>query len=410
MEALVRLTVRRFTILTSTLVAAALAVTGCGSSGGDDSGGSGGNGGGGSVIKIGMVYEGGGGFAGASEAFVHGIKAAAQKVNDSGGVTVDGKKYTFQIDTCNDHNDQTQTTPCVNKLVLDHGDKFMFGGLADFGPIVRGITEKNHVIYFSTGTAVASLMSSSKYVVNTVPTDEVRAFTDVKAIQKFNPNAKRIAFVGDKTLTWSKDIEFISKALKDTDLKIVTTQTVPTTIDDYSSVLTQVKTKKPDVIVTYMSASGKTQTLLKQVGQLHVAPALFNASGVCDSISAGKNGVSLTSNLNIGAVLTGSNVTAAAKDYLKTYYANGYKPNPDPNEAVAAYAYDSIGWLAQSMEKAASTSDVDKILAAMNGNSYNGLNGNLTMKDNQETYGQVMCHSDNGAKPFSQTLIAPPGA
>jgi hypothetical protein len=32
------------------------------------------------------------------------------------------------------------------------------------------------------------------------------------------------------------------------------------------------------------------------------------------------------------------------------------------------------------------------------------------MKDNQETYGQVMCHSDDGGKPFSQALIPPPGA
>jgi branched-chain amino acid transport system substrate-binding protein len=237
--------------LLACLAAALLTVSACSSgSDGNTSGGSSGKSG--SVVKIGFVYEGGGGFNSLSLSFVHGIKVAAEEVNRAGGVTVGGKKYTFEIDTCNDHFDQTQATPCVNKLVRDHGDKFMFGGLADFGPIVRGVTEKNHVIYFSTGTAVASLMDKSHYVVNTVPTDEVRADANVMAIQKFYPNAKRVALLGDQTLTWQKDIEYITEALKKTDLQIVATETVPLTVNDYSNVLTHIKVSNPVVLVSYM--------------------------------------------------------------------------------------------------------------------------------------------------------------
>lgn len=398
---------RRTTSLLGCLAALLLSVSACSSSG---SGSSGSDGKSGSVIKIGFVYEGGGGFNSLSLSFVHGIKVAAQEINKNGGVTVKGKKYTFEIDTCNDHFDQTQATPCVNKLVRDHGDKFMFGGLADFGPIVRGVTEKNRVIYFSTGTAVAALMKKSHYVVNAVPTDEVRAASDVMAIQKFYPNAKRVALLGDQTLTWDKDIQFITEALKKTDLQIVAKDTAPLTVNDYSNLLTHIKASNPDVLVSYMSLSSKTKTLLEENARLHAVPAFFDPSGACEAISAGANGVPITSNLNIGAVLAGPQMTDRAKKYLADFYADGYQPNPDPNVSIPAYDFDSVGWLAQAMNKAGTTSDVDKILEAMNKYPYTGLNGTIHMKDNQETYGQVMCHSETGGAPFTQTLITPPEA
>src|SRR5262245_48049258 len=179
------------------------------------------------VIKLGFVYQGGGGLNQASLPYVHGIQVAADQVNKTGGITVGGTKYTFALDTCNDHFDQTQTTGCANKLVLDNGDKFMFGGFADFGPIIRGVTERHKTIYFSTGPAVAALMDQSKYVVDVVPTNEVRAAAEVAAIQKFYPNAKTVAFLGDQTLTWEQDVKYITAALQGTGLSVVASETAP---------------------------------------------------------------------------------------------------------------------------------------------------------------------------------------
>jgi branched-chain amino acid transport system substrate-binding protein len=381
-------------------VSLALGVTAC-AGGGDSAGGSDGD-----TIPLGFVYEGGGGFNNLSLAFVHGIQVAVDEANKAGGVTVGGKTYTFAVDTCNDHFDQTQTTGCANKLVLDNGDKFMFGGLADFGPILRGVTERKKVIYFSTGTAVASLMGSSKFVVNAVPTDEVRAETDVAAIQKLYPDAKRVAFLGDQTLTWEKDIQYIGDVIKKkTDLQIVATETAPATITDYSSFLTRVKASNPDVLVSYMSTPAKSKALLEANARLKAVPAYFNPAGTCEGINAGDTGIPIAANLNIGAVLTGPEVNDLVKKYISDFYANGYSPNPDPNISIALYTYDMVGWLKQAIEKAGTQTDTTKILAAMNSIVYKGVNGDIPMKDNQTTYGQAMCHSTTGAAPFDQTLI-----
>jgi branched-chain amino acid transport system substrate-binding protein len=389
-------------LLNAAVVAAtAISLAACAS----DSGGGGSDS---SVIKLGFVYQGGGGLNATSVAYVHGLQVAVDELNKAGGITVNGKKYTYALDTCNDHFDQTQTTGCANKLVLDNGDKFMFGGFADFGPIIRGVTERHKVIYFSTGPAVAALMDKSRYVVDVVPTNEVRAAAEVAAIRKFYPDAKTVAFLGDQTLTWEQDIKYITAALQGTGLSVVASETAPVSLADFSGLLTRIKGNHPDVLISFMSSPAKSKSVLEENARLKAVPAFFDPSGVCEVISAGATGIPIAGNLNTGAVLAGPETTDLAKKYLTDYYAGGYKPNPDPTVQAALYAYDDVGWLRDAMQKAGTTSDVDKILAAMNSITYQGVNGTITMKTNQETYGQVMCHSDSGGPPFTQTLIPPP--
>jgi ABC-type branched-subunit amino acid transport system substrate-binding protein len=378
--------------------AAALSLAACAS----DSGG-----GDGSVIKLGFVYQGGGGLNATSVAYVHGMQVAVDELNKAGGITVDGTKYTFALDTCNDHFDQTQTTGCANKLVLDSGDKFMFGGFADFGPIIRGVTERHKVVYFSTGPAVAALMSQSKYVVDVVPTNEVRAKADVAAIQKLYPDAKRLALLGDQALVWDQDVADIKTAIQGTDLQIVGEEKAPLTLNDFSALLTSLKGSNPDVLVSFMTSPARSKAILEENARLHVVDKFFDPSANCGAINAGNTGVAIAANTNTGAVLNGTEASDLAKKYVTNYYSNGYSPNPDPNIANALYAYDNIGWLKQAMEKAGSIDDVDKILQAMNSITYTGINGTISMKANQQTYGQVVCYSANGGPPFKEVLIPP---
>jgi hypothetical protein len=154
-----------------------------------------------------------------------------------------------------------------------------------------------------------------------------------------------------------------------------------------------------------MSTPAKSKALLEANARLHAVPAYFNPAGTCEAISAGDTGVPIAANLNVGAVLTGDEVTPLVKKYITDYYANGYKPNPDPNVSIALYAYDMVGWLKQAIEKSGTFGDNDKILSAMNSIVYQGINGSIPMSDNQTSYGQAMCHSTTGAGPYTQTLI-----
>ncbi len=138
-----------------------------------------------------------------------------------------------------------------------------------------------------------------------------------------------------------------------------------------------------------------------------MAKGLLSPSGSCASISIGANpGVTVVSNTNIGAAFSGT-IPANIQKYITDYYAGGYTPNPDPSISTAVYAYDAVGWLALAMAKAGSTTDTTAILKAMNSITYDGLNGKITMANNQETYGQVFCTSVDGSTNYTSELIEP---
>ncbi|HEY7279747.1 MAG TPA: ABC transporter substrate-binding protein [Trebonia sp.] len=395
--------------------AAALALAACGSSGGSSSGNSSSGGStsgsaGGKTIQIGMDAEQGGALASFGLSFLQAAKAGVAFVNKNGGVTINGTKYNMALDICNDNSDQTQVAACATKLVVTNQDKFVFGGLADFGPILRGITEPNHAIYFSTGSAVAALMSSSYYVVNTVPSLDSRSLMSVTGFKKAFPNAKTVALLGEQDATDQAAFAALQPAFKQEGLTVVGTQIAPLDATDYSSFLTALKAKHPDVIWNELAAAVNSEpSMLGQNGSLHAAPVVFNNSGSCQASYPHTPGITYMAETNAGAITAGPNETAATKDYEASYYGLGGIKNPDPNISAGLYIYDFFPILAQAMEKAGTSTDTDKVLAAVNSISYKGVDGTITIKNNQSTYGQVLCTMKDGNSGNSQFEVFPDG-
>ena len=396
-------------------VAATLALAACSSSGGSSAGGSaaGGSSSGassGKVIEVGMDAEAGGPLASFGLSFLQAAKAGVEYVNKNGGVTLNGTKYQLHLDVCNDNSDQTQVAACATKLVVTNQDKFMFGGLADFGPIVRGITEPNNAIYFSTGSAVARLMSSSHSVVNTVPSLDSRSLMSVTGFKKAFPNAKTVALLGEQDATDQAAFAALLPAFKQEGLTVVGTQIAPLDATDYSSYLTALKAKHPDVIWNELAAAVNSEpSMLGQNGTLHAASVVFNNSGSCQASYPHTPGITYMAETNAGAITHGPNETAATKAYEAAYYGLGGIKNPDPNISAGLYIYDFFPILAQAIEKAGTATDTAKVLAAINSLSYKGVDGTINIKNNQSTYGQVLCTMTDGNTGNSQFEVFPDG-
>lgn len=396
--------------------AGVLALAACSSSGGSSSSGSSSSGGssaaaaGGKTIEIGMDAEAGGPLASFGLSFLQAAKAGVEYVNNNGGVTLNGTKYQLHLDVCNDNSDQTQVAACATKLIVTNQDKFMFGGLADFGPIVRGITEPNNAIYFSTGSAVAKLMSSSHYVVNTVPSLDARSLMSVRGFKKAFPNAKTVALLGEQDATDQAAFAALQPAFQQEGLTVVGTQIAPLDATDYSSYLTALKAKHPDVIWNELAAAVNSEpSMLGQNGTLHAASVVFNNSGSCQASYPHTPGITYMAETNAGAITHGPNETAATKAYEAAYYGLGGIKNPDPNISAGLYIYDFFPILAQAIEKAGTATDTAKVLAAINSLSYKGVDGTITIKNNQSTYGQVLCTMTDGNTGNSQFEVFPDG-
>lgn len=404
---------RRLTVVLATVATLALAAcssSGGSSSAGDSAGGSSAGSASGNVINIGMDAEEGGALAAFGLSFLQAAKAGVEFVNKNGGVTVGGKKYNFNLDICNDNSDQTQVAACATKLVSTNQDKFIFGGLADFGPILRGITEPNKSIYFSTGSAVAALMSSSHYVVNTVPSLDARSLMSVRGFKKAFPNAKTVALLGEQDATDQAAFAALKPAFAQEGLTVVGTQIAPLDATDYSSYLTALKAKHPDVIWNELAAAVNSEpAMLKQNGSLNASSVVFNNSGSCVPTYPHTPGITYMAETNSGAVTVGPNETAATKDYQSLYYSLGGIPKPDPNVSAGLYIYDFFPILAKAIEKAGSTTDTTAVLSAVNSTNYQGVDGTITVSNNQASYGQVLCTMKDGNSDESQFQVFPDG-
>jgi branched-chain amino acid transport system substrate-binding protein len=396
-------------------VLATLALAACGSSGGSasgssSSGGSSSGSAGGKTIAIGMDAEQGGALASFGLSFLQAAKAGVAYVNQNGGVTINGTKYQLSLDICNDNSDQTQVAACATKLVSTDQDKFVFGGLADFGPILRGITEPNHALYFSTGSAVAALMSSSHYVVNTVPSLDARSLMSVAGFKKAFPSAKTVALLGEQDATDQAAFAADEAAFKQEGLTVVGTEIAPLDATDYSSFLTALKAKHPDVIWNELAAAVNSEpAMLGQNGSLHAATLVFNNSGNCLASYPHTPGITYMAETNAGAITVGPQESAATKNYESTYYGLGGIANPDPNISSGLYIYDFFPILAKAMEKAGTSTDTTAILAAINATSYQGVDGTITVKNNQASYGQVLCTMKDGNSSTSEFEVFPDG-
>jgi branched-chain amino acid transport system substrate-binding protein len=396
----------RSVIAIASATISAVLVAACGSSG--SSGGSGASGGS-NVLKIGMVAEETGALQAEGASFVRGMQVAVNQVNAK-GVQLDGKTYTLQMDICNDNSDQTQVSACATKLVQDDGDKIIFGGLSYAGPIVRGVTEANHAIYVSTGSAVAALMPESKYVIDASPALSARSKMGVEGIEQAFPDARKIAFLGGQDATTTQAFAGYKAALLAAGhgFQIVGTEQVPSSITDFSSLLTKLKSSNPDLLIIVAPAEATEAAMIQENAQLNVAPNVWLTSGVCGGWPS-TPGRTVGANTSTGVITTGAGVTPAYTQYITQYYklTSPKVPNPDPYAATALYAYDFVGIMAQAIEKAGTATDTNAILKAVNGITYNGMDGKITIADNQATYGQVMCTAENGSGAITNFKVQP---
>jgi ABC-type branched-subunit amino acid transport system substrate-binding protein len=363
------------------------------------------------TITIGFDAEESGIDAAFGTSFLHGAETGVAYVNKT-GVTVDGKKYKFKLDICNDNSDQTQVAACVVKLVTTDHDLFMFGGLADFGPIVRGITEPNRVIYFSTGSAVAALMSTSHYVVNTVPSLNARSLMSVRGFLKLYPHAKTVGLLGEQDATDQAAFAADELAFKQMGMKVVGTEIAPIDATDYSSYLTALKADHPDVIWNELAAAVNSEPeMLGQNGSLDASTIVFNNSGSCLTTYPHTPGVTYIAETNAGAIDTGALQNSGYKEYQKIYYGlpRGGISDPDPYIGGGLFIYDFFTILAKAIEKAGTFTSTKAVLKAMNGTTYNGVDGAITVNHNQATYGQVLCVAKNGNGAPSEFEVFPNG-
>jgi branched-chain amino acid transport system substrate-binding protein len=318
------------------------------------------------VLKIGASLSLTGKLAREGQLTKEGYQLCQDKVNADGGITVDGKKTTLDIQ----YQDDTSKPDVAGQLVdqfNDDGVKLILGSYGSANTAAQAsVVERNGQVMVDSAGADNEIFNKGykrTFAVLSPATEYAAAI--VKAIDELaSPRPKTMVFLSaddgfSKTVTQGG-----MDAAKKLGFTVMTPEYFPNGTSDVSSSLTKVKANHPDVIIGSVHLV-EGIAIVKQAKELGVTPAGFGESVAPPTPDFAKSLGPLAENVLGSSQWTESTAGedkyfGTAKDYSKDIQAK-YGHAPDYHDAEASAACLA---LVLAAEKAGST-EPDKIRDAM---------------------------------------------
>lgn len=214
------------------------------------------------TIKIGVQAPITGKYANEGQGIVKAVKLLAKQANASGGLL--GKK--IDVVTCDDEGKATQGALCARRLVNA-------GVLAVIGTYTSGaaaaaepIYARANVLQTSDGTANKLTQRGYKTFFRNAPPNSAEAKFTAKYLVK-HKGYKRIVVVSDHS-SYSKGLgDAVDQAIKSDGGHVIYRGYITSGSQNFTSILTKIKSKKPDVIYFsgYYSDGGLLRAQQKQL-------------------------------------------------------------------------------------------------------------------------------------------------
>src|SRR5210317_1354740 len=231
-----------------------------------------------------------------------GYDFAVDRINEMGGVTVNGKSYKLAIQYYDDESTPARATQLVERLIQQDAVQYMLGPYG-FGltKAVAPVSEKFGVPMVEAEGASRSLFTQGyKYLFAVLSTSEQYlapavelAAAKAQAAGK-DPSSITIAMAFEND-PFSLDVrEGVLDAAKKYNMKIVIDDKLPADLSDMSATLTKVKAIKPDMLIVSGHSKGAA-TAARQIDEMRlqvpiVAMTHCEAAKVQEKFPAAANG------------------------------------------------------------------------------------------------------------------------
>jgi branched-chain amino acid transport system substrate-binding protein len=347
--------------LTTTLLPLALAVAATAAHGAD------------TIVRIGSASPVSGPSAHLGKDTENGARLAVDDLNAK-GFAIGGKKVKLVLVAEDDGGDPKQGTAVAQKLV-DAGVAGVVGHLNS------GTTVPASKIYHAAGIPQITPSSTTPLYTNqgfksafrlVANDNKVGSTLGRYAVTRLQ--AKRIAVIDDRT-AFGQGLadEFIKGVKAAGPAEIVSRQFTNDKATDFNAILTQVKSKKPD-LVFYGGMDAVAGPMLKQMKALGIDVKFMGGDGVCSEKLPELASDGLGEN-RISCAVAGGVTGAQEKDFAD-FVARYRKVYKMELQTYAPYAYDAVMVLAGAMQRAKS-SDPAVFVQELARTHYQGVTGNI---------------------------------
>ena len=229
------------------------------------------------VIKLGCAISFTGKKSRSGKLYVDAYNLAVEQINKNGGVEVGGKKYKLEIIYYDDKSEATESSRLVEKLISEDKVDFLLGPYSSGITIPDSLIARRYRVPMVEGGGASGKIFSrgNKYIFGLLPAAGEYFKSTLEFLQTVSPRPKTIAilFADDKF-----DVSVAEGTKKIADkmgYEVVIYEKYAEGTSDFTSALTKIKAKKPDVVLV----AGHTEESLnftQQAKELNVNPRMIS--------------------------------------------------------------------------------------------------------------------------------------
>jgi branched-chain amino acid transport system substrate-binding protein len=324
------------------------------------------------IVRIAHAGPTSGGIAHIGKDTENGVRMALDDLNAQ-GLVIGGKKIKFELDAEDDAGDPRQATAVAQKLC----DSKVVGVV---GHLQSGTTIPASSIYNKCGlphiTAAATNPDVTKRGYNTtyrVIANDNALGAAVATYAYDTLKIKTVAVIDDRTAYGQGVADVFKATAEQKGMKVVATEYTNDKATDFTAILTNIKSKKPDAIF-YGGLDAQAGPMLRQMAQLGLANAkYFGGDALCTEKLAELSSQSANLN-NVTCATGGASVQKmqGGAEWKQKYDARF----PGQFQVYSPYAYDAAFVLVDAMKRADSV-DPKKYVPFISKTQFKGVTANI---------------------------------
>ncbi|HEY9238584.1 MAG TPA: branched-chain amino acid ABC transporter substrate-binding protein [Burkholderiaceae bacterium] len=329
------------------------------------------------VVKIGHVGPTSGAIAHLGKDNENGARMAIDELNAK-GVTIGGKKVKLELLAEDDGADPKQGTAVAQKLA----DAKVVGVI---GHLNSGTTIPASKIYSDAGIPqISPSATNPKYTRQGYKTafrvvaDDVHLGSTLGKYAVKELKGKSIAVIDDRTAYGQGVAEEFTKAVKAAGGAVADTQFTTDKATDFTAILTQIKSKKPDVVF-FGGMDAVAGPMIRQMKQLGINAKFMGGDGICSSELPKLAGGAMADGQVVCAEAGG--VEGEQKAGMEKFRADYKKKFGIEVQVYAPYVYDAMNVLVAAMVKAGSSDPKVYLPVLAKTAGYKGATGTIAFDD-----------------------------
>ncbi|WP_206998371.1 branched-chain amino acid ABC transporter substrate-binding protein [Trinickia mobilis] len=303
----------------------------------------------------------------------NGARLAIEDLNKA-GVTVAGKKVTFKLDSEDDQADPKAGVQVAQKLVDS-------GVVAVMGPYNSGVAIPASRVYSGAGVPMLPVASNPTLTkqgfknIFRIGASDVQLGGTMATFAASTLKAKTAAIVDDRTAYGQGVADEFESVAKAHGIRIVDREYTNSQATDFLGILTNIKSKNPDVIF-FGGYAAQGAPMAKQMVERGLRAKLLGGDGIC-SADMGHVAGAAASIVYCAQGGVSLDKTAAGRDFLKRYKDTYHTDT----QVYAVNYYDGVKMLADAMVKAGTTTDKAKLTAQLAKEDYTGVAGTYSFDE-----------------------------